>query len=528
MGKSVIISEIGAYRYNNLGTIHFLAGTDPTLNITALEDITISFTRNLEYNNGTSILWKTLEANTEYELESGKTLIVKGNILPTESDGVGTFDIFGECTISGDILALINNGTMGSYTFKKLFENCTGITDASELILPNYTSQNCYEAMFKGCTSLEKSPILLAETLVTNCYKEMFYGCSSLNTITIGSMTQLGTSYTNNWVYGVSETGILIPQHDITYTEFGVHGIPSGWDIEEFVIPFNEQYFTIESLENSNTISIIKGPITPNISYSKDDGETWTALTISSNTTNISTINTGDKLLIKGINSRLATAWNNYDHFNGTKTFKVYGNVMSLLFGDNFISNSEFTSNTTHNLCGLFQNSKTIIDASNLILPALTCMESSYNGMFRGCTNLTTAPKLPATQSASDCYSSMFESCINLEEAPEINLVNMSQASCKNMFCMDRNSKLTTPKMTKSPILRCATTATNCYEGMFRGNGNLIEITCLKTDNVGACSNWIVNVSSMGTFKKSPLKTNWPNDNSGIPSGWPVVDYVEE
>lgn len=291
---------------------------------------------------------------------------------------------------------------------------------------------------------------------------------------------------------------------------------------------YSHDYFTIESTEDSNKISISKSntPGSRNMSYSVDNGETWTDLTLTAKT-DIATINTGDKIIFKAINDNLATKWNVYWRFSSLKRFKVYGNVMSLLFGDGFENNSEFKSGTSFNLCGLFYGTSTLVDASNLILPATVCKTSSYNGMFRGCTNLVSAPKLPATQSAQDCYSSMFEGCINLEAAPEINLVNMSEGSCMRMFCMDRNNKLTTPKMTKSPILRCATCATNCYKEMFKGNGNLVEVTCLKTDDIECCDNWLANTSSTGTFIKSPLKNNWPNTTSGYPSGWTIVDYVE-
>ncbi len=292
---------------------------------------------------------------------------------------------------------------------------------------------------------------------------------------------------------------------------------------------YSQDYFTIESLADNNTIMMKKGSINANISYSVDNGNTWINLTLSTSTTNLATINNGDKIIIKGVNSRLATAYNNYDRFDASGNFKVYGNAMSLLWGDNFESNSEFSANTTFNLCGLFYGTTTIIDASDLILPASSCTDSCYNGMFRGCTNLTAGPQLPATQSAHDCYSSMFEGCINLEDAgvPEINLVNMSQTCCQRMFCMDRSSKITTPKMTKSPKLRCASGADNCYKEMFKGNGNLVEVTCLKTDNTDSCSNWLSNCSSTGTFIKSPLKNNWPSSASGIPSGWTVEDYTE-
>ena len=95
------------------------------------------------------------------------------------------------------------------------------------------------------------------------------------------------------------------------------------------------------------------------------------------------------------------------------------------------------------------------------------------------------------------------------------------------MFLMDRSSKITTPKMTKSPILRCAMGVDKCYEEMFKGNGNLTEVTCLLTNDSTATTNWLSNVSSTGTLIKSPLKVNWPNNVSGYPSGWTIEDYVE-
>ena len=131
-----------------------------------------------------------------------------------------------------------------------------------------------------------------------------------------------------------------------------------------------------------------------------------------------------------------------------------------------------------------------------------------------------------ATTPARECCSSMFEGCINLEEPIEINFTTLADQCCFRMFCMDRNNKITTPKMTKSPILRCATGDSKCYEEMFKGNGNLIEVTCLKTDDTNAFSNWLSNTSSTGTFKKAS-GASWSTGTSGIPSGWTVVDYTE-
>ena len=46
------------------------------------------------------------------------------------------------------------------------------------------------------------------------------------------------------------------------------------------------------------------------------------------------------------------------------------------------------------------------------------------------------------------------------------------------MFCMSRSSKLTTPKLTKGPVLPALGIGQTTYREMFKGNGNLVEVTC--------------------------------------------------
>jgi len=135
---------------------------------------------------------------------------------------------------------------------------------------------------------------------------------------------------------------------------------------------YSNYYFTIESLQDNNDIKMQKNgsSINPTLSYSLDDGETWTTTTVSSNVT-FATINTGDKIIFKGNNTAFATAWDKYYYFTASKQFNAYGNIMSIINGDNFKENSEFDSNSTNHLAGLLR-SGSIVDASNLILPALT------------------------------------------------------------------------------------------------------------------------------------------------------------
>jgi len=313
---------------------------------------------------------------------------------------------------------------------------------------------------------------------------------------------------------GLGKT-IIIPNVSFASNNLGKVHIPNEHYFE---------YFTIESLEDNNTIHIKNIAVeSDTFYYSTNSGETWNSFVNEKGTiTNITTINTGEKVIIKCNTDRLAISWNDYNSFRGSKKFKVYGNPMSLLWGDNFITHPEFKPGSTHNLCGLFYESKNLIDASDLVLPALTLMVSSYNGMFRACSNLVNGPKLlPALDVPQDGYSSMFEGCVKLIEGPEIDAITVSgTGAMMRMFCMNRSSKVTAA-MTKSPILRVKNPNeyTNGYQQIFCGNGNITEVTILAEGTDLVFGNWLAYSSDSGVIKKLSATTLVSGSN-GIPSGW--------
>jgi hypothetical protein len=49
--------------------------------------------------------------------------------------------------------------------------------------------------------------------------------------------------------------------------------------------------------------------------------------------------------------------------------------------------------------------------------------------MFSGCSALTTAPELPATELADNCYSYMFSGCTSLTQSPELPATKLA-SSC--------------------------------------------------------------------------------------------------
>ena len=64
--------------------------------------------------------------------------------------------------------------------------------------------------MFYGCQNLESVPVLPALTLTSHCYYRMFYNCKKIDHIEAYFTTTPGTSYTNNWVYGVASSGTFV------------------------------------------------------------------------------------------------------------------------------------------------------------------------------------------------------------------------------------------------------------------------------------------------------------------------------
>ena len=260
---------------------------------------------------------------------------------------------------------------------------------------------------------------------------------------------------------------------------------------------YSQDYLTIESIDDNNTIYFTASntAMTSTISASTDNGTTWTAYTSSTGRTMLATLNTGDKLLLKGTNATYSTIsfFTRTNKIDSTERFNVYGNIMSLISGDSF-SNAD-TLASAYTFYQFFQETG-VVNAKNLVMPATTLANNCYNEMFSGCTVMTTAPALPATTLANSCYSYMFKGCSSL---------------------------------TTAPALPATTLTSSCYNNMFRDCSSLNYIKCLAR-NISAsnCTNgWVIGVSSSGTFTKAASMSSWTTGSSGIPNNWTVEDDAE-
>lgn len=290
-------------------------------------------------------------------------------------------------------------------------------------------------------------------------------------------------------------TGLFLGSNEYTQLYYGSTLIWSKGGPTPPPHDYEKDYFTTVAQGSGNIVVTITSTASSTtavyyISYSTDDGITWTQTSFTNAQTLTITVpvNNNDKVLWKGNKLRYYEASQKI-RFNGTTNFSVEGNIMSLTKGDNFYQtslsqNSQFRE--------LFCDSTYLVDASNFVLPSNTT-NSCYQSMFDNCSNLVTAPTiLPATTLTNFCYQYMFRDCVKLITSPEL----------------------------PAPIL-----ATQCYRQMFDGCVKLNYVKCLATDiSASYCLySWLRSVSSTGTLYKKAGVT-YPSGSDGKPSGWTTVN----
>jgi hypothetical protein len=315
---------------------------------------------------------------------------------------------------------------------------------------------------------------------------------------------------------------------------------------------YETQYFTTESLEDGNTITLtipatLSSSYMTSFSYSTDGGLTWTTLNVNSTNQSMSvSINKGDKVLWKGVGNRIGygAGVGNGAYFNGSKEHIVYGNILSILKGDDFISNP--TIPAARPFAWMFYNDTQLVSAKNLVLAKSMPYGWMYNGTFYGCSKLVEAPDLTKTTSGNitqESFSRTFQGCTSLVEAPELpNAQLTGNNNCYQMF-FGCTSLTTAPELpattlaqecyksmfydctslTTAPELPATTLAQECYQAMFYNCISLNYIKCLATDiSATNCTQyWVQNVAPTGDFVKDPSMNDWLIDNvNGIPIGW--------
>lgn len=220
--------------------------------------------------------WTRFYPNTPISLFGGEHVSFSGTTEHFSKKDLGTLDTADfyrfstsgttSLRVYGNIMSLVNNQTTitDNSQFAYLFAGCSGISDARRLNLPATTlAENCFLAMFSGCTNLSRGlKVLPATTLPGYAYHWMFASCTSLSIAPHIKATTLGqaslqnmfrgctnlqeinvdfTSWygggeiaTYNWVLGVDSelVGTFYKPTNLT-EQFGDSYIPTDWQVED-------------------------------------------------------------------------------------------------------------------------------------------------------------------------------------------------------------------------------------------------------------------------------------------------------
>lgn len=323
-------------------------------------------------------------------------------------------------------------------------------------------------------------------------------------------------------------------------------------------------YLTFECVgDETGSLSIysFSDAVGKTIQVSTDGGQTWASKTASEEGTVIaSNLQKGDKVLVKGNNSAYGVYDEGEDDIVNCLTFHsddsqfaVYGNIMSLVAGDDFVDADTieayaFARLFGYDYVGNFDDGSYLIDAANLLLPATALAESCYNNMFGGCSSLTSAPALPATTLADYCYSYMFYDCTSLTAAPALPATTLADYCYSGMFwdCTSLTAAPALPattlaencysnmfsvctSLTTAPALPATTLAESCYSGMFSGCTSLTSAPALPATTLAAdCySGMFRKCTSLTSAPALPATTLVTNCYSRMFDGCTKLAYIK-
>ena len=451
--------------------------------------------KTIEYSKDNGQTWTSITSvSGNYPIIpvlSGETVQFRGNNAAYgDRDALYSNCFWGstcQFKVKGNIMSLISKTNFKNlksfsqnFALNHLFYECTGLTDASNLMLPATTlSQYCYAGMFDGCSSLTNIPDILSTTLAHGCYQSMFQNCTSL------------TGVSSNYLPATNLSGAGGCYHTM------FRGCSSLINVPNLPATTLSAYCYTHMFESCTSLTTVPTNLLPATTLTEGCyGVMFKGCT--------NLVNAPELLAIT---------------FGQLSCSNMFSDCTSLINPPSSIGTSATTLSGGNQCCyDMFEGCTSLTTAPEL--PATTLASNCYSNMFGGCTSLTTAPELPATTLAPACYSNMFSGCTSFTTAPELPATTLADSCYASMF--NGCTSLTT-----APELPATTLALGCYRFMFSGCTNLNYIKCLATDiSASNCTNgWVINVqTSSGRFIKDASMTGWTTGTSGIPSNWTVED----
>lgn len=306
-----------------------------------------------------------------------------------------------------------------------------------------YKHDNKFYALIKPCKAQN------SETFISLDVAE---GESKTTTETLTGIPALtaGNSYTYKLTVGknkISVSGITVAN----WTSGEITGGKAETD--------NTPYLTFTADEEQTFIMSAKDSYEiPGLEYSVNNG-TWKKV-VTGEAVTFGGNNNGT-LRLRGKNNLEGTSKQNsgYSQISFGKTdvnVACKGDIRTLLDYTNYKDVATESARFRH----LFEDCTQLTSAPDL--PAETLAEECYSFMFEGCTSLKTTPELPATTLAGDCYFRMFLGCTSLETAPTLSAKTLKTYCYSYMFAGCTSLKT-------APELRATELFSGCYQGMFQG-----------------------------------------------------------
>lgn len=237
-----------------------------------------------------------------------------------------------------------------------------------------------------------------------------------------------------------------------------------------------------QTLQMSSSVSTLEYSV---------NGSSWAEL----GTTQVIFGGTNGELRLRG-KSPTGTGGSIISFGNDTKV-ACSGDIRTLVNYENYstapTSSAQFQS--------LFYNCTQLTSAPEL--PAMSLATKCYDSMFRGCISLKVPPALPATTLASYCYHYMFANCSSLSIAPVLPATTLA-SYCYNYMFYYCTSLLSAPALPATaladhcysqmfeqchalihaPELPATNLVNNCYESMFYGCTSLVTPPALPAEEL--------------------------------------------
>ena len=193
----------------------------------------------------------------------------------------------------------------------------------------------------------------------------------------------------------------------------------AGNEIYSFTVPERAPVdditrpLTFRATQNGSTVSLKKnGSPSGTFQTSRDGGNTWEDYSLGT----AITLNTGYEVSFRAKADRTSSQSNkNYFGFQMTGKIEAWHNVMSMYRTNDF---STYESVVEYAFYYLFKGCTSLTKAPRL--PATKLAPSCYYHMFGGCRSMVESPELPATTLTASCYSRMLNGCTSLTKDPKL------------------------------------------------------------------------------------------------------------